>query len=182
MSKKQYRKLTDEMMKEISEYAIACYLEESEKSRKSQYDKRLRNTKLLLKNYRELVAHSQNAVFEASRTNDDDLYDILDAMGGMNGRIYVNSIKASAIRTSLIISHVNEMLKIYQILCERSGVPEDMRRFRVINALYIQENPKTREQIAEEENVDKRTIFRDVNVAVEKLTSLIFGIDGLSQY
>lgn len=182
MGKKRYKALSQEMMKEIAEYAIDCYRDEQERSKKLRYDKRLRNTKLLLRNYRELLAHSESAIYEASQIEDEDLFDILEMMSGANdSEYYVESIKTSAARTSLIISHVKEMLALYELYCQRSSKPEDKRRFRVINALYIQENPRTHEQIAEDENVDTSTVYRDVNGAVEKLTFLIFGIDGMKR-
>lgn len=180
MGKKRYKALSQDMMKEIAEYAIDCYRDEQERSKKLRYDKRLRNTKLLLKNYRELVSHSENAIYEASQVEDEDLFDILEMMSGANdSQYYVESIKTSAARTSLIIEHVREMLALYEVYCDRSQKPEDKRRFRTIHALYIQDEPKTYEQIAEEENVETRTVYRDVDAAVEKLTFLIFGIDGM---
>lgn len=182
MGKKRYKALSQEMMKEIAEYAIDCYRDEQERSKKLRYDKRLRNTKMLLRNYRELSAHSENAIYEASQVDDEDLFDILEMMSGSDSnQYYVESIKTSAARTSLIIEHVKEMLSLYEVYCERSQKPEDKRRFRTINALYIQDEPKTIEEIAEDEVVDTRTVYRDVDAAVEKLTFLIFGIDGMKR-
>lgn len=180
MAKKQYKKLDHETMKEICDLVLSRYGEEERHSAKARYDKRLRNTKMLLRNYRELVAHSESAIYDAAQIVEDDLFDILEMMsGGRNSSYYVESIKASAARTRIIIEHVNEMLSIYEIFCERSQRPEDRRRFRTIRSLYIQEEGKTAEAIARRENVDTRTVYRDVDAACEKLTALIFGIDGL---
>ena len=180
MGKRKYKTLSQEMMKEITEYVIDCYHEEQEKNKQLRYDKRLRNTKMLLRNYRELVSHSENAIYEASQVEDEDLFDILEMMSSDTGnQYYVESIKISAARTRLIIEHVKEMLALYEIYCNRSPKPEDKRRYRTIYALYIADEPKTYEQIAEEESVEPRTVYRDVSAAVEKLTFLIFGIDGM---
>jgi len=181
LGKKHYKYLTDDMMREISDYAIECYNAAREHSQKERYDKRLHNTKLLLKNYRELVRHSQNAIYETAQLDDDSLFDILDVMGISKGNHYIESIKASTERTQIILAHVNKMLMLYRIYCENSSAMEDKRRFRVLNALYIQEPPKTREQIAKDEFVDVRTIARDVKNATEKITFLLFGIDGIPQ-
>ena len=73
------------------------------------------------------------------------------------------------------------MLEIYRKYCEQSNNAEDMRRLRVIDGLYINEPAQTEKQIAEAESVDIRTIYYDANIAVEKITFLLFGIDGLPQ-
>ena len=85
MGKRKYKTLSQEMMKEITEYVIDCYHEEQEKNKKLRYDKRLRNTKMLLRNYRELVSHSENAIYEASQVEDEDLFDILEMMSSDTG-------------------------------------------------------------------------------------------------
>ena len=180
MKESKYGELSPRMMREITEYVIDRYHEEQEKSKKVRYDKRLRNTRMLLRNYRELISHSENAIYEASQVDNEDLFDILDLMSNNAGnQFYIESIKTSAARTRLIIEHVNEMLELYKVYCEKSLKQEDMRRYRAIYALYIQPEPKTCEQIAEEEGVEPRTIYRDVSTAVEKITFLIFGIDGM---
>ena len=181
MGKKQYKKLTPELMKEIVGYTVETHNEEIEKERKRQYNKKLRNTKLLLKNYRQIVNHSKNAIFEAAQIEDEVFSDVLEAMGSSGGEYYIKSIRASAIRTRLMIEHINAMLEIYRKYCEQSDSVEDIRRLKVIDGLYIKEPAQTAKQIAEAENVDIRTIYRDVNIAIEKITFLLFGIDGLPQ-
>ena len=73
--------LTPEMKREIVELAIETYNNEIENQRKRQFDRKLRNTRLLLEHYREFVALSEKAVYEASQC-DEDVYDILSLMLG----------------------------------------------------------------------------------------------------
>jgi predicted DNA-binding transcriptional regulator YafY len=55
-----------------------------------------------------------------------------------------------------------------------------MRRYRVIFAKYIQDEKELpTDDIAEAEHVDVRTVQRDIRIALETLSTLIFGIDGL---
>ncbi len=129
-----------------------------------------------------MLAHSESAIYEAAAIQDEDVYDILEMMtGGHYADYYVESIKKSAARTRIIIEHVKEMLTLYEIYCFRSTKPEDKRRYRVVYAIYIDETPRTAAQIALDENVDERTIYRDIDSACEKLSALIFGIDGLKR-
>lgn len=153
---------------------------EKKKAAKERRDRRLRNTKLLLRNYRMLKAHCESAVYEAAQLDVSEV-DILELMESVftDDEMYVESIKRSAERTYLIMSHVNEMLRIYEIYCSTSGTIEDRRRYDALHARYISEEPMTIAEIAEKENVDNSTVYRDLNMAVEKLSALLFGIDGL---
>ena len=36
-------------------------------------------------------------------------------------------------------------------------------------------------QIAELEHVDRRTVYRDIEDAIEKISSLIFGVEGVTK-
>lgn len=154
---------------------------------KSAKQRKLHNTKELLRNYRMLCRHAECAVYDAKRLQScpeiaDKAVDIIDLMWDRPGNeTIVESIKQGAVRTATIIEHVNEMLALYEAYCQHSGRIEDERRLRVLKALYINEDQQTVQQVAAAENVDERTIYRDVDAAVDKLSALIFGIDGLDR-
>lgn len=159
--------------------AMETLEKEKQKARKSRHDRRLRNTKLLLRNFRMFREHCKNAVFEVSQL-DENAIDILDLMWNRStSENFVESIKKSAQRTAIIMKHITDMLDLYEAYCFRSGKPEEARRYRVIEALYIADEPLTPAQIAETEGIDVRTVYKDVDAAAEKLSALIFGIDGL---
>ncbi len=162
--------------------ALETLEKEKRKAQKSRYDSRLRNTRLLLRNYRMFKEHVDNAVFEAEQL-DENAIDILDLMWDYSGSsdFYVESIKKSVARTAIIVKHITEMLALYEAFCFRSPRPEDSRRYRVIEATYIDEAPMTVKQIADRESIDDRTVYRDIDAAVEKLSAIIFGIDGLKR-
>lgn len=67
------------------------------------------------------------------------------------------------------------MLEYYKFRCEHSKRAEEMRRYRTIYDLYIAPEPKTQQQIADEEHVDLSTVFRDQKAGISKLSALIFG-------
>lgn len=159
--------------------AAEIIAKERKKERESRYDRRLRNTKLLLQNYRMFKEHCSRAVFDASQLEENAI-DILDLMWGRDGSNFVDSIKRSAQRTGIIIRHIDEMLDAYAGLCHLSGREEEMRRMRAVFALYIDNPGLTIEEISEHENTNIRTIYRDIDLAIEKLTGLIFGLDGLN--
>lgn len=160
--------------------AMDYMAEEREKARKSRYDRRLHNTRLLLKNYRIFKHHAEGAIFNAKQVKESAI-DILDGLDDtmLNDNAYVEGIKKSQQRTIVILHHIEEMLRFYKISCEQSGKPEEIRRYRVVMAMYIDEPKMTAQQIAEKETVENRTIYKDITNAIKPLSALIFGIDGL---
>lgn len=160
--------------------AAAEYIaQERKREKESRYDRRLGNTKLLLENYRMFKEHCARAIFDSSQL-DENAIDILDLMWGRDGDVFVESIKKSAQRTQIILRHIDEMLDAYAGLCKLSGREEEMRRMRAVLALYIENPGKTIQEISELEKVNTSTIYRDIAIATEKLTGLIFGLDGLN--
>ncbi|MCC8136203.1 MAG: hypothetical protein LIO40_05995 [Ruminococcus sp.] len=160
--------------------AMDYIAEERERVRKSRYDRRLHNTRLLLKNYRQFRRHAKGAIYNARqvRENAIDILDGLDDVMFDNGS-YVEGIKSSQQRTIIILHHIEEMLRFYKISCEQSGKPEEMRRYRTIMAMYIDDEKKTAREIAEMENVEDRTVYKDITAAIKPISALIFGIDSL---
>lgn len=51
---------------------------------------------------------------------------------------------------------------------------ENYAKFGIYD-LYIAPEPKTQQQIADEEHVDLSTVFRDQKAGISKLSALIFG-------
>lgn len=151
--------------------------------KKQEYDWKHHNTKLLLRNYRRLNEYYQNAVFdmEGAVEADDSFEEILRSMSGKDtdDDILVASIQKNYLTTKIIMTHVNKMLECYEIMCERSNRPEDARRWRVLDSLYISGDYTTAEEIARREGIDKRTVYRDIDTCADDLTALFFGVGGI---
>lgn len=182
-------KLTEEQFREVIELAtetgIQTYLGQFEEEKKKTHDRMLHNTKKLLENYRGFSQYSDKAVYNLYKaiSLDEETYDVLDLMEKQYQRpkteMTVESIEKGVARTRTMMAHVNRMLEIYKDMCNKSPYPEDMRRYRVIKALYLDEKKLTFDEIAEKECVNKATVYRDRDNAVRSLTVLIFGIDGI---
>ena len=163
--------------------AMEYLTEERKQLKKGRYDRRLRNTRLLLKNYRSFRNYAKNAVYKASQLKENAV-DILDGLDdySFDDSLYIESIKKSQQRTLIILNHIDEMLRYYKIDCEQSGKDEELRRYRIIVAYYINEQRKSAEQIAEDEHIERRTLYKDINMALKPLSALIFGIDSMKLY
>lgn len=166
-----------------AETAAKVALEELEKQKKKSlaetFDRRLRNVKLLLRNYRMLKAHVESAVYETSC--EESPLDILeDMMQGRDTTVIVESIKRSVGRTTVIVRHIDAMLGLYRAYCDR-GSDEDRRRWQVVDALYIGDDQRTVKELASDLGWSEGTIYRDIDVAAERIAALMFGIDGLDK-
>lgn len=170
--------LSPKMLEEISRVAVQTMLDfqekEKQKQQKAKRDWRLRNTKLLLKNYRSFVKHSEGvkerlSVAEGAEAI-EDIY---------TNELAIESIKKSKQRTLAMVQFIQRMVSVYKAMCESSGQPEDIRRFQIIHELYFSEEKQTVKQIAECHNIETRTVYRDINEAVESLSVLMFGVDGI---
>jgi uncharacterized membrane-anchored protein YjiN (DUF445 family) len=177
-----YRKIDSDTIKEITLTVIACLKEEEAKTAKTRHNRKRANTKALLRNYRSFVEHSDSAIYDATHLDEEEtkLTEVLEQMSeNSKGNLRVESIKESVARTRLIITHINEMLERYKIMCERSPKPEDLRRYKIVYAMYISPEIKSADEIACDNGVDRSTVYRDVDMAIERITALIFGIDGI---
>ena len=164
--------------------AVKAVERERKKFREQQYDRRFHNTKLLLQNYRHLNKHSENAIFEIEQAEeyDETFIDIMEIMSSRGSDDFrIESIKCSAVRTKIIMTHVNRMIDIYGIMCDRSNREDDKRHFRILKAMYLDDTPTTAQAIAEREHIDKRTVYKDIDAVVSCLTTLLYGISGIEK-
>lgn len=95
---------------------------------------------------------------------------------------YKGKIGKRVIHTKEQMEEIELAVKVYKEKCIQSGKPEQERKYNVIHALYIGEEQMTLDDIAEREHVDTRTIYRDRDEGIEKITALLFGIDGINRY
>lgn len=158
---------------------INRYVEELKSSQKKRGDRRLHNTKLLLRNYHMLKIHAENSVFGRTQMKESAADILEDMMNIYNDEVIVKSICESATRTAIIVSHINTMLDIFKVCCDKSSNELDSRRYAIINGLYISEPKMTRKKLANEWNISIDTTYSDEKIAIERLSALLFGVDGL---
>jgi hypothetical protein len=170
---------------DITRMAIQTFMEYNEKQRvkqiKARHDKRLWNTRLLLRNYQLLKEHTEKAVCSSEPSEiKKSAIDILDEIDDFDKTTYINSIKQSVAKTKIVLAHIDEMMKIYKICCETSDRDEDIRRYRIVGYTYFNDPRLKIAEICSLEGIDVSTFYRDSRESCEKLSALIFGIDGLS--
>lgn len=172
--------LIELVAKAAAEEAIRQYKKAEEDAKKSRHKRKLHNTRLILKNYHLLKIHNDSSIAELADIVDDEAFDLLSAMLNKPDaeEIKIKSIKQSVARTRIILDHIDTMLDAYQKRCTNSNREMEWRRWEVVYSMYLSEDRRmTVEEIAKEFQLDARTIYRDLDMACEDLSSLLFGVD-----
>lgn len=172
------------MQREAAQIGARTALEKLEEEKKKMHnkaaDRRLHNTKLLLRNYRMLKDNSENSIFGRSQMNESAADILCSMMNLYDDEVIVDAIKRSATRTAIMVSHIDTMIGLYQAYCEKSSNGLDVRRYEIISDMYTADEIMTVKEIAKKHHMSKESVYTDVKVAVERLSALIFGVDGLS--
>lgn len=149
---------------------------------KITYDIKLKNTRLLLKNYRKFVSFCEQATVSEKELESATVEDILDKLycSAYDEVTIVQSILVSKKRTEIILTHIEKIINFYIFDSENSKNNEKNRRAHVLEDLYIKgkKQPRTSE-IAKKYCISERQVNRDKNVAIEEIAVLMFGIDGI---
>ena len=180
--------LTHDQLKDIYEKAANIGANESLKTLKKEREteqvkranRRLWNSKLLLRNYHMLKEHAENSVFGRTQMEESAI-DILESMMSLyDNEVIIESIKRSATRTAIIVSHMEVMFELYRSYCEHTSSREiELRRYEVAWDRYMADQVLSVKQIAIKQNISTRNVYEDIKVATESLSALIFGVDGL---
>lgn len=158
-------------------------VEDERKASKNRIkDRRLRNTELLLRNYNMFKLSVENSVYTVRQTEEEQsANDILNIMMDREGgEQVVESIKKSYVKTIIILKHIDTMLELYHIYCERSCDELDQRRYEILIDRFITNPALSVKDIASKHNISKESVYSDLKVAKERVSALIFGIDGVT--
>lgn len=162
-------KLPQEVLGEITKHVMKVIDKNDKKDQKEKKDWRLRNTRLLLRNYRMLNEHCQGVEAELF-AYEDIVYD--------PDELELHSLMKYKAKTAKMLLYFDEMFKAYGDYCNRAGEASS-RRFQVIDRLYVSHNKLTTAGVAEIFNINTRTVYKDADKAIEELSIFLFGIDSI---
>lgn len=172
------KNILNAITKVATRVAVAEFDRLQRERRAAEKDFRLKNTRLLIKKYRQLKDFVGNAVSDLTQLLDEEDLALLEAMGCENLKVNkVNSIKDRVIFTNTVIGHIETMLSVYKSKCKSSPKEEVKRRWRVLDAMYLAEEASTPEVIAEAEHISDRMVYRDIEAAVRDISNLFFGLE-----
>ena len=149
---------------------------------KITYDTRIKNTRLLLKNYRNFVKACKQATFTEKDLETATVEEVLDKLfcQSYDEITVVQSILTSKKRTEIILTHIKRIIDFYLYESEHSNNDEKKRKAHILNDLYVvgKYKPKIND-MSEKYHISERQIRRDANSAIEEIAVLMFGIDGI---
>lgn len=149
---------------------------------KITYDTRIKNTRLLLKNYRNFVKACKQATFTEKDLETATVEEVLDKLfcQTCDEITVVQSILASKKRTEIILTHIKRIIDFYLYESDHSNNDEKRRKAHILNELYVigKYKPKIND-MSEKYHISERQIRRDANSAIEEIAVLMFGIDGI---
>lgn len=149
---------------------------------KITYDTRIKNTRLLLKNYRNFVKVCKQATFTEKELETATVEEVLDKLfcQSYDEVTVVQSILTSKKRTEIILTHIERIINFYIFEAEQSKNDEKIRKAHILNDLYVEGKYKPKiNAMSEKYHISERQIRRDANSAIEEIAVLMFGIDGI---
>lgn len=167
--------LTSKQLEAISQTAakeaLKAYQVNTKREKAQHKDWRLRNTKLLLKNYKLLDKHCSGIV--------DDLEDYENVIFDPEDLDLQTLMKYKA-RTKKMLNYFDSIWASYREYCKAQGGNVE-RRQKVIDKLYISGVGLRTIDVAVLYRVDESTIRRDEKKATDELSIFLFGIDSLEE-
>lgn len=161
---------------------IEQYKSEEKLKEKITYDIKIKNTRLLLKNYRRFEKACNQAVVTEKDLESATVNEILDKLycTTYDEVTVVQSILTSKKRTEIIMSHIKKIINFYIFDADSSKNDEKSRRAHILEDLYIKgKKQPAMSVLANRYQVSERQVHRDKNVAIEEIAIFMFGIDGI---
>lgn len=150
--------------------ALEVFERKMNAERESFAARRLERARQILRDYRTLRAAALASVHDSAEAVTED--DLVRELMSMRDTSRIESIAYSAQRTVTLLTHVDRCLDVFRILCERTGKE---RQWRVINGLYIADDPLTADELAEREYMSTRSIYKEAKAAIATLAVIFFG-------
>lgn len=163
-------KLPETWIKMIAKTVLDEREKQERKEVREKSDRRLRNTELLIKNYRKLSAHCENIPQQMNIIHQEIELDIFEQ------KIDLNEIMKSKQKTKMMMDYVDAMLSAYKTLAYKSGIVTE-RRYKILYGMYISSEHVTPNDLMNLHNVERSTLYKDLRKAIEEFSIVLFGID-----
>ncbi|ECK6837524.1 hypothetical protein FSB91_02555 [Listeria monocytogenes] len=175
MSDKEFtvsKKQLDFITRTAVETAIKEYRNTQKKDEKVDSQRKFKDVKMLLKNYKQLKAYSDDITEEFIAFR--DLWESF----GLQDRVITpnNGLTEYNAKTVALMQYVDFRLDQFKKLCEQR---EQSRRWNLIYDLYLTEEPLSFAAAEGKYNLAKSAVYKQVNRACEDLAILFFGIDAV---
>lgn len=178
--------LTQEQINSIAEMAadkaVEAYRSEERKAHRRKDNENVRITKKKLQSYRRVKA----SLADTEEFTDDEKIElrwafVKDLMGSAYDSIEkseerIRSVETRRKRDSFEIQSIDRAMRLYGLEAESSTNDEFRRRYRELYAMYIADEAKGVKEIAEEENISEKIVYRDIGIACKILAVYLLGM------
>lgn len=165
-------KVSEQELAIITRTVIEYLENEKQKQENAKQDTRLRNIKLLLKNYRALVLHCEKIQGDLIKFEDTSIQDLdIDTISLES----IESIKQSKRKSLALIYFVKGKTEAYKSSCST----DELKYFRVLEMKYLTPKKYTVQEIAKIENIDRTTVTRYLDKAISQLPVIFFGAEAI---
>lgn len=162
--------------------ASKVYREEQKKSERKERNSadKVKRTKKLLSDYRRLKREiPESDEFSIAEKVEKRWAFIRDLMGSAYAKKPESIIEDEEKRRAenmYYIERIEKAVETYRQECEVSRKPEAMRCFREVYGYYMDEEEKTVAQIAAEECVSEKTVYKDIGNACKIISVYLLGV------
>lgn len=158
--------LSEKQLNDLAKRINSLAKEDRKKEKREFKSKALHNTKILLVNYQKLKAHCEVVRLQL----DDDKDTFWD-----HGFLTLNSLMQNKAKTVRMMRHVDIALENYKVICHNSKNKGEAKRYDILVSLY--KNYLTIEDLSVKYDLDRTTILRQRDDALNDLSMMLFGID-----
>lgn len=172
----------DQLIEQAAVAGIDAFRNEEKKARNKIVNRNLHNTRKLLESYRTLKNDLQHSDYESEDAQKELRFKCVEDL--MNpGETSMDEVMAKEIarlqENAWRKRQIERAVELLKEDCSKPGEPEAMRKYRVIMGLYIQDEKMDYAELAEQENVVERTIYRDASDACKMLAPYLFSVDAI---
>lgn len=172
----------NQIIKTAVDTGIAAYKKEDSREQGRLVNRNLHNTRKLMESYRTLKNDLQNSDYDSEDAQKELRFQCVEDLM-QPGETKMDKVMAKEIErlqeNAWRKRHIERALELLKEDCSRSRLDEDMRKYRVLVATYIDDVQLSQEELAEQENVSDRTIRQDVRKALEMITPYLFSIEDI---
>lgn len=154
---------------EIKQIAKEAALEAIKEIMFQKKDKRLHNTRLLMKNYNNLKEH-----INSKESDEKIVIKIDEELELKSDYIWLESVVRSKTRTAKMMKYVDDKIDFLE---KRYKEKQEYEKFKAFELYFI--NEMTNEEIQEELNCSKNIPKKWTDIIVKELSVLLWGIDAI---
>lgn len=162
--------------------AVDAYKKQADNERRRQEQSKSKQAKKMLTSYRRLKSTIQD---EMTLTPDEMVelrWKFLEDLMGSAINIVprterqIADIETKRKQDMYTVQCIDRAVELYRKECEASPYSEDIRRYWEMHAMYISADQKTISEIASDENVSEKTVYKDLNIACDAISVYLLGI------